>query len=215
MVAARLSRKQKQEHTKACLLASAARVFARRGFHAASVDEVAEDAGFSKGAVYSNFDGKDDLFLATVDAHFDRRLEQIRSAMEQPPPGETRTQRIGLDFAAELASDPEWMALFYEFWAYAQRNPKAAAKLVPRVRHMRDGLAEIFVEFAARMGIEPPVPPDQLGLMTLAMATGVGMEKLLDPDDVPDDLFASMLAVFFRGVRAVHHDRSKQREAVT
>ena len=65
------------------------------------------------------------------------------------------------------------------------------------------------------MGVDPPVPPDQLGRMTLAMATGVGMEKLLDPDDVPDDLFASMLAVFFRGVRAVHHYRSKQREAVT
>src|SRR5436853_4591753 len=74
-VAQRLLRAERKERTKAELVEAARAVFLRRGFHAASLDEIAEEAGYTKGAVYSNFDGKDDLFLAVFEDHFRRRAE--------------------------------------------------------------------------------------------------------------------------------------------
>src|ERR1700679_3861070 len=70
----RLSRKEKQAQTRSCLMRSAAKLFAQRGFRDASIDDVAEDAGFTKGAFYANFASKEELFLAMLDEHFARRV---------------------------------------------------------------------------------------------------------------------------------------------
>src|SRR4029453_8495614 len=75
MVVERLTRSERKERTRTDLIAAARRVFLRRGFHAASLDEIAEEAGFTKGAVYSNFESKDDLFLAVLDEHFRQRAQ--------------------------------------------------------------------------------------------------------------------------------------------
>src|ERR1700712_5679119 len=85
--ATRLTRKQRQEHTRSCLLEAAGRVFARRGLSQASVDEVAADAGFTKGAVYANFGSKEELFLEMLDVRFARRLADMDRALstDQPP----------------------------------------------------------------------------------------------------------------------------------
>ena len=77
----RLTRQEKQAHTRACLMRSAAKVFARRGLQQASIDEVAEDAGFTKGAFYANFKSKEELFLAMLDERFTQRIEGIESVI--------------------------------------------------------------------------------------------------------------------------------------
>ena len=74
---ARLTRKEKQAHTRECLMRSAAKVFTQRGLQQASIDEVAEDAGFTKGAFYANFKNKEELFLAMLDERFTERIEEI------------------------------------------------------------------------------------------------------------------------------------------
>src|SRR5436853_4965753 len=74
-VSQRLLRAERKERTKSELVEAARAVFLRRGFHGASVEEIAEEAGYTKGAVYSNFDGKDALFLAAFEEHFERRAE--------------------------------------------------------------------------------------------------------------------------------------------
>ena len=81
----RLTRAEQREKTRGCLVEAAAKVFTRRGYDKASLDEVAEEAGFTKGAVYSNFKGKEDLFLATIDAHFEERLRSIKRVMQEEP----------------------------------------------------------------------------------------------------------------------------------
>jgi len=81
----RLTRSQRQEQTRAQLLGAALRVFLRRGFHGASLDEIAEEAGYTTGAVYSNFKGKDDLFLAVLDAEAQRRFPLHTELMRQAP----------------------------------------------------------------------------------------------------------------------------------
>jgi AcrR family transcriptional regulator len=201
MTRRRLTRAERKEDTRTRLLASAARVFARRGFHAASVEEVAEDAGFSKGAVYSNFASKEDLFLAMVEARFQDRLGAIRAAVAEPgAPGE-QARRSADSFIRQLAADPEWPPVFLEFWAYAQRDPSVRRRFAAQVSAVREAVAEILASRASELGVELPLPADQLATMTFAMATGFAMERQLDPNAVPDDLLGTMLELFFAGVR--------------
>ncbi len=199
----RLTRAEQREHTRVCLVAAAAKVFSRRGFDKASLDEVAEEAGFTKGAVYSNFKGKEDLFLATIDAHFEERLASIKRVMQEDPGEEGIAHAAGMDFMQRLNADPEYFALFFEFWAYAQRNPAVKRKFLPRVQRFRSALAELF-EAKTAAGLELPIPSEHLASMLIAMAAGVAMERELDPKSVPDDMYALMLQFFFRGMVPEH-----------
>ena len=194
----RLTRAEQREKTRYCLVEAATKVFSRRGYDKASLDEVAEEAGFTKGAVYSNFKGKEDLFLATIDAHFERRLEAIRRVLAEEPDEEGTAYAAGMDFMNQLNEDPEYFALFFEFWAYAQRNPAVKRKFLPRVQRFRAALAELF----EAKDVEMPMPPEQLAAMLIAMAAGVAMERELDPKAVPHDMYARMLQYFFRGMFA-------------
>ena len=200
----RLTRAEQREKTRVCLMDAATKVFSRRGYDKASLDEVAEEAGFTKGAVYSNFKGKEDLFLATVDAHFERRLEAIRRVLAEEPDEEGTAYAAGMDFMNQLNDDPEYFALFFEFWAYAQRNPAVKRKFLPRVQRFRGALAELF----EAKDVDMPIATQQLAAMLIAMAAGVAMERELDPKAVPHDMYARMLQYFFRGMSAVEEERS-------
>lgn len=202
----RLTRAEQRENTRTCLVEAAAKVFSRRGYDKASLDEVAEEAGFTKGAVYSNFKGKEDLFLATIDAHFERRLEAVKRVMGEEPDEQGTAHAAGMDFMNQLNADPEYFSLFFEFWAYAQRNPAVKRKFLPRVQRFRSALAEVF-EAKSEDGLELPMPSEHLAGMLIAMAAGVAMERELDPRSVPDDMYARMLQYFFRGMLAVEDER--------
>jgi AcrR family transcriptional regulator len=196
------TRKERQARTRELLMDSAAAVASRRGIERASLDEVAERAGFTKGAVYANFANKDQLFLAMLDAHFDARLAELDRILstEADPDEQAREAAEGL--MRMLAAQPEWHRLFFEFALYAARNEGFRTQLVERYRSLRGRLAELLARRAERLGIEPVVPPDQIAAMTFAMANGVAMERLLEPEAVPDTLMGEMMATFFTGLRA-------------
>src|SRR3977135_1799224 len=111
---ARLTRKEKQAHTRECLMKSAARVFARRGLQQASIDEVAEDAGFTKGAFYANFKNKEELFLAMLDERCAEKIEQIELVMAGEGTDAEKALRAGDDFTRMMTADLEWQRLFFE-----------------------------------------------------------------------------------------------------
>jgi AcrR family transcriptional regulator len=198
----RLSRKEKQEHTRFGLMESAARVFARRGLQQASIDEVAGDAGFTKGAFYANFKSKEELFLAMLDDRFAQRIDAIEQVWSSGGDMRDKARQAGQDFADYL-SDEEWARLFFEFAAYAARNEDFRQELVTRYRSLRQRVAELYRLQKERMGIEPAVPPEQVAAMIFAMANGLALEKLLEPDVVADDAFSTMLVAFFSGLGAV------------
>jgi AcrR family transcriptional regulator len=195
----RLTRKQRQEHTRSRLLESAGRVFARRGLAQASVDEVAADAGFTKGAVYANFGSKEELFLEMLDAKFAQRLEEMDRALSTDEPPEAQARVAGRDFVDSLNLDPEWARLFIEAGLYASRDEGFRAKLTAHYAAMRGRMAEVLRVRAAAGGFDPGVPFDQLATMVFAMANGVAFERLVEPDNVPDELFSSMLELFTLG----------------
>jgi AcrR family transcriptional regulator len=199
----RLSRKEKQAHTRSCLMKSAAKVFARRGLEQASIDEVTEDAGFTKGAFYANFKSKEELFLAMLDERFATRLEELDAALESDEPAVEAARRAGSDFTRYLGSDPEWQRLFFEFAAYAARNEEFREELVTRYRSLRERIASGMRRRAEGMDHEAPVPVDEIATMTFAMANGFALEKLLEPDAVSDDTYATMLAIFFTGLQTL------------
>ena len=195
----RLTRKQRQEHTRSRLLESAGRVFARRGLAHASVDEVAADAGFTKGAVYANFGSKDELFLEMLDARFAQRLQEMDRALSTDEPPEAQARAAGRDFVDYLGGDPEWARLFFEAALYAGRDDGFREQLQSRYRAMRERMAALLQERAQAGGFDPGVGFDHLATMIFAMANGVAFERLVEPDAVPDDLFASMLELFTLG----------------
>ena len=181
---------------------SAAAVASRRGIERASLDEVAERAGFTKGAVYANFANKDQLFLAMLDAHFDARLAELDRILSTEADPDEQAREAAEGMMRMLAAQPEWHRLFFEFALYAARNEGFRTQLVERYRSLRGRLAELLARRAERLGIEPVVPPDQIAAMTFAMANGVAMERLLEPEAVPDTLMGEMMATFFTGLRA-------------
>jgi AcrR family transcriptional regulator len=195
----RLTRKERQAHTRRCLLEAAGRVFARRGIAQASVDEVARDAGFTKGAVYANFDSKEELFLAMLEERFAERLEEMDRALSTDEPPEAQARTAGRDFVDSLNLDPEWARLFFEAGLHASRDPAFGAKLAAHYDAMRERMAELLRRRAQEGGFDPGVPFEEVATMVFAMANGVAFERLVAPGHVPDELFASMLELFTPG----------------
>jgi AcrR family transcriptional regulator len=209
----RRTRKEQQAHTRSCLMKSAAKVFARRGLQQASIDEVAEDAGFTKGAFYANFKSKEELFLAMLDERFAERLKEIDAAVASDEAPEVQAQQAGADFARFLSADRSWQRLFFEFAAYAARNEEFREELVTRHRALRERIAEVYSRRAGEVGLTPPIPFEQVSLMTFAMAHGIALEKLLEPEAVPDELFGTMLLVFFTGLRTLAEQSAEEAPA--
>jgi AcrR family transcriptional regulator len=204
----RRTRKEQQAHTRSCLMKSAAKVFSRRGLQQASIDEVAEDAGFTKGAFYANFKSKEELFLAMLDERFAERIDEIDRATRGGGEPEEQARRAGLDFGRYLAADPEWQRLFFEFAAHAARNDDFREELVTRYRALRERIAAVYERRASELGIESPVPYEQVALMTFAMGNGISLERLLEPESVPDDLLGTTLMIFFTGLRTLSAEGS-------
>jgi AcrR family transcriptional regulator len=194
----RLRRNERKAQTRARLIEAAARVFAARGFHGASVEAVAEEAGYSTGAVYSNFSGKEELFLAVLDEHIERRLSAVRDAIASADGPRERARAGARNWIEFLEANPDWYPLFIEFWAYAQRDPTLRAELAERFRAfprenarlLREGLTEIG------MTVDEEVIA-QAGLLLTALSDGLGLLHVMAPESVPPDLFSDALAFLY------------------
>jgi AcrR family transcriptional regulator len=199
----RLTRKQRQAETRRCLMDSAAKLFAKRGLQQASIEELADDAGYTKGAFYANFKNKEELFLAMLDERFAERVEQIERVIRGEGTEDEKAVRAGDEFAAVLRADPDWQRLFFEFSAYAARDEDFRQELVTRYRWMQDRIATALRKRKDDVDVPATVAPERVALMTCAMANGFALEKLLEGDAVPDELYGTMLMIFFAGIRAL------------
>ena len=126
------TRKEKQARTRARLLGSASKLFCRHGLEQASVDEIAQDAGYTKGAFYSNFKSKEELFLAMLDAKFAEEIERIEAGLRTDEEPQEAARHAGEDVMRFMRSDPEWERLYLEFVAYAARNDDFRQELLTR-----------------------------------------------------------------------------------
>ena len=186
---ARLTRAQRRQQTRARLLDAAGQVFARRGFSAATLDEVAEAAGYTKGAVYSNFASKDDLVLALLDQHLAGQLQQVE-ALDAIESSEELHAALGGRTEQEFAATRDFGVLLVEFSLYAMRNPAAQTELAKRYRQLRGRLAELITTRYARHQIPPPMPPEHLAALALATDAGLFLQNAAEPGALPWELHA-------------------------
>jgi AcrR family transcriptional regulator len=184
-----MPRRPSREEVRTRLLDAAGTVFAQKGFAAASVEDVASAAGLTKGAVYSNFASKDDLFFALLAEHVARRLLTIEDDL-RPEGG---PQQIGDALMRAVADQREWHLLFIEFWQRAMRDPGARAEFVKHRRRLRSEIAAAIERRAAELEYELPIPPKDLATIVLALSNGLAIEHLPDPEDVPARLFGEVL----------------------
>jgi AcrR family transcriptional regulator len=201
------TRKQRQLHTRARLMQAAVSVFARHGT-TASIDDVAAEAGFTKGAFYANFASKEALFLAMLDERFSERLAQLRCLTASGGELEVQAREAGAEFATYLESAPDWQRLFFDFVAQAARDEPFRVQLVDRYRGLREGMTAVFQRRAAELELPSPVTMSELALMTFAMANGFALERLLEPEAAPQELFSTMLVIFFAGLQALAKEAS-------
>lgn len=197
-------RDQQKAATRLRLLEAAAVVFARRGFHGASVDEIVREAGATTGALYANFAGKEDLFLEL----FDHTMAQdLRGYSDASRAGATPAEavRAGADrWMQVLRERPEYFPMFVEFWAYAVREPRVRERFAERFAALRLATGEIVGAGAAARGIElNPEQLERLGTFVNALANGLALERLVDPAAVPDELFGDLLVLIFDGLEAL------------
>ena len=187
----RLSRAERRAQTHEELLEAAARVFARKGYAGASVDDIAEEAGFTVGALYSNFAGKQDLFLAAFERHCDQGLARIQSTMGGPGSTKQRLEAYSRQFA-ELSEHRQWWLLSAELWLYAQRHPEAAARMAAVQADARAVIAEALGRRGEPLG-------EELAAVIHALWTGFMHYRLISPEAVSADAFARAVGALLDG----------------
>ncbi len=200
---ARLSRKQQQERTRSSLMGAAAKVFCRKGLDRASIDEVAEEAGYTKGAFYANFKSKDELFLAMLDASFTERIAETERAFAEEGEAPDQARRAAADLARFMHSHPEHARLFLEYSSHALRDDDFRQELLTRFATLRERLDRIYARRLGEYGLDPPVPIERITRMVIAMADGWSLWHLLEPDAVDEELLESMMEAFTIGVGAM------------
>jgi AcrR family transcriptional regulator len=188
--AQRLTREEKKAQTRERLIEAAARVFAEKGFAETSLDEVADAAGLTKGAVYSNFENKEALLRAVLQAQQDR----MHSIGEAAGSG-TREEQAAIAarlFGETVAAERDVYLLWLEFVAYALRHPEMYPDFLARHRAAREDVARMIKEHG---GNDAWSDPDEKALIFDVIGSGLALEKLIDPEGVPDDLFARLLPI--------------------
>lgn len=194
--ARRLTRAEQQAQTRARLIEAAARVFARRGYQAARVEEIAEEAGYSHGAVYSNFEGKADLFLAVFEDYMAERVRELaetQAALPEDAPLEARARALADQWMDRLARDRESVTLHMEFIAHADRAPELARRFGSRSMAMREAVARYIAHYQQEAGLDLAMGVDDLALVLRALGIGLAIESLVGPDTVRHDLYGDFV----------------------
>src|SRR6185312_7804651 len=142
----RLTREQSRANTRERLLTAARSVFARGGFHGASVEEIASEAGYSTGALYSNFEGKEDLFVALMEREIEEHAQEIEAAVRAQVSISDRAAGGARQWMAMIEREPEALLLFMEFWAYGVRDAGVRPKVAARFSQMRRVLTELIAD---------------------------------------------------------------------
>ena len=173
---------RRRELTRTALVDAAAEVFARRGFHGASLDEIAETAGFTRGAIYKNFGSKDELFYAVGERQneltlqaFDAQFSGGRDAMFDVPKLAAMWQQ------SVWGGDVDFLALELEFQLYAIRNPEVRERWVTQRRKNLAMIARFIEDHAEAAGVSLKVPADTLASILLNASDGMRMAVQIDP----------------------------------
>ena len=172
-------------------------MFAARGFHGASVGDVAAEAGYTTGAIYSNFGGKEELFLAAFENEVARHVREVTDAVAGTAGDPvSRTRAAARQWTEFLDREPERFLLFVEYWAWSVRDPARRERFADRFAAFRQTTERMLAEVA------PGMPVERLAVIANALTYGIAFQRLAEPDGVAGDAFAEGLELMFAGALA-------------
>ena len=192
----RLTRTEQAGRNRELVLDAARRVFLARGYAGATLEAIAEEAGFSKGVVYSQFDGKADLLLTLLEARIAERTAQNARVVEAST-GQDAIVRLLRVQDQRLADDAGWSRLLIEFRVLAAREPELNARYAAAHARTLDGLTANVIACHAKAGIEPPADPRLIAEFMIAVATGLTLERAANPDALPQAALERLAARIF------------------
>ena len=202
-------RRQPRAQTRQQVLDAAARVFARQGFHGSSVDAVSEEAGFSTGAIYSNFGSKEELFLTLYEERIQRRRRELTEAVKSAGGREAGLASAAADVGEIFERERDWFLLYFEFVLHAARSPGFARRF-EAVRE--DGLRELAEGLTAGLeqaGVERTIAPRELAEAVRALSYGLALDRLVGRGDGSEALMRRVLELIFQGMSAESGARTK------
>ena len=195
----RLSREEKKEETRRALIESAARCFARVGFEAAAIDTIAEEAGFSRGAFYSNFSSKDEVFIILLQEHLNAELTTLESALKAIKTPQEFVEKTQHRYR-NLGRDTDWCLLFSEFQLYVMRDGREAATFKKLFDDYRVRLGAMIKECCDRIGLKLRITPYEFAVSQLSIAHGLSLQRVSNPG-IRQSLASEALAIFAKGAQ--------------
>jgi len=177
----RLSRAEQNERNRTLVLAAARQIFLTRGYHAATLDEIADEAGFSRGVVQSRFGNKADLFLALLEERIAARAAQ-NAGLTEGLSGAEGIRVLREHAVRRNRAELDWGLLLIEFRAHAARDPELTRRYATLHARTRQALAEVIADVYRRAGQPPPSPAEEMAQMILAIEAGIRLEQAADPE---------------------------------
>jgi AcrR family transcriptional regulator len=182
------TRAERQAQTRTDLIDTAERLFTRHGFHATGVADVATEAGYTTGAVYSNFASKEDLFFAVYERRAAAAVRHAERAFAEHAPAEA-LERLSVDTAARRGRDDGWLAVFLEFWAHVVRSPELRERFAEIHTRVMQPVADVVDELTG--GREGAAVTAAMNVMQI----GLALERLTRPGVVDTELAARVVRV--------------------
>jgi AcrR family transcriptional regulator len=175
-------RAERQAQTRQRILEAAERLFLERGFGGTSLEDVASEAGFSKGAVYSNFAGKNDLFFAIVEHQFADLADHLRVAVGAAPDLPSQLAAVTHWYDEYLQVESDWLRSLPELMAVATQDPEAHRRVSELLREIEDAIAELLTRQQEVMGIRFALPPSTIAALAVSMVVGLTVRTVHDLD---------------------------------
>jgi AcrR family transcriptional regulator len=193
-VAERWTQERRRQHTRDLLLDAAEEVFSARGFEGASLEDIADAAGYTRGAIYKHFGSKEELFLAANKRFNERFLESFLEVIDPATPVEEQDlASIAKRWHTMQRSDPNGFGLAMEFNLYLLRNPEARTRVAAQRRGIAEMIAKFIDEQAERLGESLRIPSLTLARIVFAASTGLELAGYLDDNDEDEDLYEPFL----------------------
>src|SRR5580698_8899745 len=177
--------RERSEATRARLIRAAEKIFARDGFEAAKLEEIAAEAGYTRGAFYANFDSKEDLFLALLEGEISSRINTVEQLTRSVHDPEAKL-RAFREFFLTICQDRRWSLLALEFKLFAVRHPEVKARLAAMNRRLVKPRIGILRDIIEGTGRKLPIPPTALAISLSAVTNALGLEHMLDRSLMPE-----------------------------
>ena len=187
---------------RARLVEAALAELRERGYAATSLEAIARRAGLTRGAIYWNFESKEDLFLELLEERVDGPVRELMKITESAPSEAPTAAAVSRGVAELVAEQRDVLLLHFEHWALAVRDPRLHDSFTRREASLREALARALAARHETTGVELTYPADRLAAAILALGQGLAMSALVDRGSVPDDLMGDVLDLLYEGLAA-------------